>query len=298
MISPRSQHLLTRIQSREMLLGDGAWGTQMQALGLQSGECPEEWNLTRPDKIKQIAREYFEAGADLCLTNTFGANRFRLIRHGFADKVREFNLAGVNLSREAAAEFNGFVAASVGPTGEFMQPEGMLNEREMHEAFHEQIAVLKEGGADAICIETMYVLDEVLVAVKAASELNLLCMASMTFDSTPDGFRTMLGTTVAEATTALDRSSAQIIGTNCGNGIREMVQIAREMRTHTQKPLLVKSNAGLPEVVGGKMIYSETPEQMAAHLNELQSIGVSIIGGCCGTTPEHIRAFRAAIDKK
>jgi 5-methyltetrahydrofolate--homocysteine methyltransferase len=296
-MTTRIETLKKRIQSGEMLLCDGAWGTQMQKLGLQLGDCPEEWNVTRADTIKEIAREYFKCGIDLCLTNTFGGNRYRLVRHGFADQMREFNRAGAALSRQVADEFKGVVAASVGPTGEYIEPEGMLSKKEMYDAYFEQIAALKEGGADAVCIETMYVLDEALVAIEAAKAHGLFCMACMTFDSTPDGYKTMLGTTVEEATRALDSSSAEVIGTNCGNGITDMVKIARQMRSFTKKPLMVKSNAGLPEMVDGKAIYHETPAMMAASIAELKQLGTAIIGGCCGTTPEHIRTFRAEIDR-
>jgi len=293
--SSRLEKFKARLVAGDMLLFDGAWGTQMQKAGLQLGDCPEEWNLTRPDDIKNIAREYLKAGADIVLTNTFGGNRYRLVRHGFADKMREFNMAGAKLSREVADELGGLVAASVGPTGEYVEPEGMLKSSEMHHAYHEQIAALKEGGADAICIETMYVLDEALLAIQAARDLGMYTMACMTFDATPKGFQTMLGTTVQEASEALEKSGADVIGTNCGNGIGDMVKIAKQMRKFTTKPLLVKSNAGLPDMSSGSPVYKETPELMASHIQELKAAGVSIVGGCCGTTPEHIRAFRKAI---
>ncbi|HYG75364.1 MAG TPA: homocysteine S-methyltransferase family protein [Planctomycetota bacterium] len=293
--SARLDKFKEQLASGKIILSDGAWGTQMQKLGLQPGDCPEEWNVSRPDDVRQIAREYLAAGADFCLTNTFGANKYRLVRHGYAEKVREFNLLGAMLSRQASDEAGKFVAASVGPTGEFVQPEGMLTQGEMLVAFREQIEALKEGGVDAICIETMYVLDEALLAIQAAKECGLFCMATMTFDATPQGFKTMMGTPLDEAARALDASPADIIGTNCGNGIEEMVQIALQMRPHTKKPLLVKSNAGLPKMVHGISVYKETPQMMAARIADLKTAGVAIIGGCCGTTPEHIRAFRAAL---
>lgn len=295
-MSDRLQRFIERMKTGEMLMGDGAWGTQMQLMGLQSGDCPEEWNIIHPDKIKKIARDYFLAGSDLCLTNTFGGTKYRLVRHGFADKVGDFNRTGASLCRSVADEFTGLVAGSVGPTGEFLQPEGMLSEREMYEAFLEQMLALKEGGVDAICIETMYVLDEALAAIKAAGELGLFCMACMTFDATSDGFKTMHGTSVEAATRALDSAGADVIGTNCGNGIVDMVRIARQMRALTKKPLMVKSNAGLPEIADGRMLYLETHQMMASKIQELKEIGVSIVGGCCGTTPEHIRAFREKIN--
>jgi 5-methyltetrahydrofolate--homocysteine methyltransferase len=296
-MSDRLQKLIARLSAGEVLLGDGAWGTQLQRAGLAFGDCPEEWNASHPDDVRRIAREYLEAGADFCLTNTFGANRYRLTRHGYADRLREFNLAGVKLSREAAEPFSAVVAASVGPTGEFVQPEGMLSASEMRGSFREQMSVLKEAGADAVFVETMYVIDEAALAVETAKELGFFCFASVTFDSTPKGFKTMLGSSIRDSVEALDRAGADVIGSNCGNGIAEMAAIAREMRPLTHKPLMIKSNAGMPELINGAAVYNETPDSMARWLHELKTVGVSIVGGCCGTTPEHIRRFRAEIAK-
>jgi len=290
------ENFTQRLASGELLLGDGAWGTQMQALGLDLEDCPEEWNATHPDKVSQVARSYLQAGADFCITNTFGANRYRLNRFGLAERVRELNSAGLALSRQAADEFGKPVVASVGPTGEFIEPEGMLKTHEMYDAFREQMEALKENGAEAVCIETMYVLDEALAAIKAARDLGLFCFASMTYDSTPQGFRTMLGTTVAEATKALDAAGADVVGTNCGNGITQIAEIVRLMRPLTRKPLLARANAGLPEKDGKRFVYRDGPQFMASKVRDLREAGAAIIGGCCGTTPEHIRAFRAAID--
>lgn len=295
-MSERLQRLIGRMASGGMVLGDGAWGTQLQRMGLGFGDCPEEWNVSHPDQIRGLARDYLAAGADFCLTNTFGGNRYRLTRHGFSERLRELNLAGVRLSREAAQAFDAPVAASVGPTGEFVQPEGMLSVREMRLAFDEQMAVLKEGGADFVCVETMYVVDEAALAVEAAKQAGFFCMASMTFDSTPGGFKTMLGATLPQAVAALERAGADVIGSNCGNGIAEMAAIARQMRSLTTRPLIIKSNAGLPQMVGGVAVYGESPESMAHWIRELKDSGVSIVGGCCGTTPEHIRRFRAEMD--
>jgi 5-methyltetrahydrofolate--homocysteine methyltransferase len=295
-VSPRLQNLIDRLRAGEVLLADGAWGTRMQTLGLQAGDCPEEWNVSRPDEIRRIAREYFQAGADFCLTNTFGANRYRLVRHGFADKVRDFNREGMRLCFEIAAEFERVAAGSVGPTGEFIEPEGLLSRKEARAAFREQMEALKAGGAEWVCIETMYAVDEAVEAVKAAVELGLFCAACMTYDSDGrGGFQTMMGARVEEATHALDLAGADIVGSNCSNGIADMVRIASLMRPATRKPLMVKSNAGLPRKVDGQFVYDESPGMMAQKVAELKASGVAIIGGCCGTTPEHIAAFRAAI---
>ena len=288
--------LIDRIAAGELILGDGAWGTQLQRAGLDFGDCPEEWNASHPDRVRQVALDYLQAGADFCLTNTFGANRYRLTRHGYADRLVEFNRAGVRLSLEASAQHGGApVFASVGPTGEFVQPEGMLTAAEMRAAYDEQLAVLRDAGAAAVCIETMYVLDEALIAVAAARQAGLYCIASVTYDSHPDGFKTMLGSTVAEVVAALDQAGADIIGSNCGNGIAEMAALARQMKALTKKPLLIKANAGLPRMVGDHAIYGETPESMARWIPQFKALGVSIVGGCCGTTPEHIRKFRDEI---
>lgn len=295
-MSERLEKFKQRLAAGELLLGDGAWGTELQALGLDLEECPEEWNVTHPDKVSQVARGYFQAGADFCITNTFGANRYRLNGFGLAERVGELNRTGLALSLREAEEFGKLVVASVGPTGEFIEPEGMLKAQEMYDAFREQMTALKESGAEAVCIETMYVLDEALAAVRAARDLGLFCSACMTYDSTLQGFRTMLGTSVEEATRALDAAGADAVGTNCGNGIVQITEIVRLMRPLTRKPLLARANAGLPLQDGKRLIYRDEPEFMASKVRGLRDAGATIIGGCCGTTPEHIRAFRAAID--
>ena len=293
----RLDEFIARLKRGEMLLGDGAWGTQLQHLGLEFGACPEEWNVTQPEKVRGIARSYLEAGADFCLTNTFGANRYRLTRHGFADRLMDFNRAGVQLSLEAAEPYKGAVVlASIGPTGEFVQPEGMLSAAEMRAAFREQADILKAAGVDAVLVETMYVPEEAALAVEAAKQAGLFCMACITFDATPNGFKTMLGAGIREAVGALEQAQADVIGSNCGNGIEQMAAIAKAMRACTSKPLMIKSNAGLPTLQNGKAVYDETPESMARWLPELRASGVSIAGGCCGSTPDHIRAFRSVIN--
>jgi 5-methyltetrahydrofolate--homocysteine methyltransferase len=289
--------LLARLKDGEVLLADGAWGTQMQKQGLQLGDCPEEWNVTRAEDVLAIARGYFSAGSDFCLTNTFGGNRYRLTRQGFAARLPELNAAGLQISLKAAQEFKRAVAASVGPTGEYIEPEGMLSRAEMQTAYREQMDALKSAGAEAVCVETMYVVDEAVLAVKAAKELGLYCMANMTFDSTPEGYRTMLGATVGEATRAIDEAGADVVGSNCGNGIREMVEIARVMRQFTQKPLMLRSNAGLPRMIDNNPVYDETPQMMADAVKEMIDLGVNIVGGCCGTTPDHIKVLRELVDR-
>lgn len=287
---------MKRVQAGEVLVSDGAWGTELQKMGLPSGGCAEEWNASHPEQVKQLVRTYCKAGADMVLTNSFGGTRFRLMRHGHADQVKDFNASAARLSKEVAREFGAFVVASVGPTGEFVQPLGLVSEDEMYQAFKEQIAALKEGGADAVVVETIFALEEIRLAIKAAKDLGMICFATMTFDPGAQGFKTMMGVTVRDAARSLDAYGADVIGTNCGNGVENMVKIVSEMRAESKKPILVHSNAGLPQLVQGQVVYRESPEIMAAKVKELIAAGAGIIGGCCGTTPEHIKAFRQVVD--
>ena len=279
---------MERLKAGEVLLSDGAWGTELHKLGLESGACPEEWNVSHPEQVKQLVRGYLEAGADMVLAKSFGGTRFKLAKFGFAERVKEFNAAAARLSKQVAGEYGAFVAASVGPSGEFIEPLGLVTEQEMYEAFRDQIQALKEGGADAVVVETFFALEEIRLAIRAAKDVGMTCFATMTFDPAAAGFKTMMGISVPEAAKALDDAGADVIGTNCGNGIENMVKIVSEMRPHTAKPILVHSNAGIPQLVKGQVVYQETPEKMAAKVKDVIAAGARIIGGCCGTTPAHI----------
>lgn len=292
-----TERFLDRLQKGERLLADGAWGTQLNKLGLEDGECPEEWNVSRPDDIGGLARRYAEAGADIGLTNTYGGNKFRLKRHGLAGRVKEINLAGARVCRAVADEFGRFLAGCVGPSGELLEPKGLASRDEMYDAFHSQIEALKEGGVDGVVVETFSGLDEIELPIRAAKDLGLFCMATMTFDHAGTGFQSTAGVTPEVAARELEGFGADVIGTNCGHGIRDMAKIVGEMRPHTRKPILIQSNAGLPKLVNGEEVYGESPEWMAERVKELVEAGANIIGGCCGTTPDHIRSFRAALDK-
>jgi 5-methyltetrahydrofolate--homocysteine methyltransferase len=287
---------MERLKAGEALLSDGAWGTELYKLGLQAMECPEEWNVSHPEQVKQLVRGYLEAGADMVLTNSFGGTRFKLAKRGFPDRVKEFNTAAARLSKQAAEPYGAFVAASVGPSGELIEPLGLVTEPEMYEAFREQIQALKEGGADAVVVETFFALEEVLLAIRAAKDLGMTCLATMTFDLGVKGFKTMMGVSVPQAAKALDEAGADVVGTNCGNGIENMVKIVTEMRPHTKKPILVHFNAGDPKLAKGQVLFEEAPEKMAVKVNDLIAAGAGIIGGCCGTTPAHIQAFRKVLD--
>ncbi len=288
--------LLERLAEKRILVSDGAWGTMLQREGLPVGHCPEEWNGSHPAAVRGIAAAYAKAGSDLVLTNTFGGSGPKLSKMGQGGRVAELNAAGVRLSREGAP--GAVVAASIGPTGEFLEPYGDLEEEEMEAIFREQIAACLEGGAQAVCIETMSAVEEAACAVRAARGLDAsidVC-ATMTFDVVPDGYRTMMGVSPEQAVEALTAAGADVLGSNCGNGMEQMIPLVRAFRACTEKPLLVHANAGVPELVDGETVFRQNAGEMAARVEALLDAGADLVGGCCGTTPEHIAAMRAAVD--
>ena len=281
---------------RKVLVSDGAWGTFLQRSGLKPGECPEEWCLSHQDIVKGIAESYVDAGSDMIETNSFGGTSFKLSYYGLGDRVGEINETAARLSREVAGD-DKWVIASVGPTGKLLLM-GDVTEDEMYEAFSEQVIALERGGADAICIETMTDATEASIAIRAAKEKTALeVISTFTFDKIANGeYRTMMGITPTEAVNAAIKAGADIVGTNCGNGLGDMVGVVAEIRkTFNDVPILVHANAGLPCRENGVDIFPETPEQMAALVPEILRAGANIIGGCCGTTPQHIAAIRQAV---
>ena len=287
--------LLDRLASGDLLISDGATGTYLQDHGLEPGGCPEEFNASQPDVVKGMARDYFAAGSDMVLTNSFGANRFMLEKYGYGDRVAELNKLAAQHARSQSGPER-YVIGSVGPTGEFLEPLGAISREEMLDAFVGQVTALEEGGADGVVIETMSALEESVLAVEAAKEnTKLTVMATMVFDRGPRGFFTMMGVTPERAVKELAAAGADVTGTNCGNGIDLMVELARQMREATDGPLLVHSNAGIPAYRSGVIVYPESPEYMVERFKTLAGMGINILGGCCGTGPEHIRALVAAV---
>jgi 5-methyltetrahydrofolate--homocysteine methyltransferase len=291
---------LKRVARGDVLISDGAMGTFLHAKGLQPGECPESWCISHPDVVRSIAEAYITAGSDVIETNSFGGNSFKLAAYGVADQVREFNRAAAALAKEAMRD-KGFVAASIGPTGHIVQDEGGdVTPEQLYQGFKEQAIALAEGGADAICIETMSSLAEAVQAVKAAREnTSLAVVCTFTFQAGVKGFRTMMGVKPERAATEAVAAGADVIGTNCGNGIANMIEIVKRMRAACPGvPILVHANAGAPVVEDGKTVFKETPEFMASRIGELIEAGANIVGGCCGTTPEHIAAMAAAVARR
>lgn len=281
-----------------ILLSDGATGTELYRRGLPQGTCIEEWNLSHPDAVRSVSIDYLAAGSDIVETNTLGASRLMLARHGLAEQAAEINRRSARLAREAAGE-DRIVFGSVGPTGDLLKPFGTRTETEMVAAFAEQMIALAEGGVDAICIETQISLDEALAALKAARENTELPVAvTMTFKKTPKGeFRTVMGDSPERMAERLGEAGASIIGSNCGQGPVEMLELCRALRPLTSLPLMIQSNAGLPTMQDGETVFKATAQEMAEVCIELARAGASIIGGCCGTAPPHIRAMREALDR-
>ena len=285
-----------RVLMKETLVSDGATGTWLQGHGLEPGDSPELFNLSNPKLITQMAREYFNAGSDMVLTNTFGGNKFMLTKYHQGGNVFEVNKAAAENSRNAVKNDSfQYVIGSVGPTGEFIEPLGSVSREQMKDVFIEQIEGMKSGGVDGILVETMFALDEAQVAVEAAKSLKVFVMATMTFTLGPRGFFTMTGVTPAQATKELEATGADVVGANCGNGIDNMILIAEMIRKSTTLPMLIHSNAGIPTLEKKDIKYPETPEYMKSRFCKLQEVGVDIIGGCCGTTPRHIQEMSKLI---
>lgn len=291
------KNLLERVASGEILISDGATGTYLQAHGLEAGGCPEAMNEAQPTVIQGMAAEYFAAGSDMVETNSFGGSRYMLKKYDFGDRVDDFNRLAAEHARSAAPD-GCLVLGSVGPTGEFLEPNGTATEEEMYDVFAEQARGLAAGGVDAFCIETMSDLGEIGLAIRAAKDSSgLPVVATMTFDKGPRGYFTMMGTTPADAAQRLGEAGADVVGTNCGLAIDHMIEIIAAMRGATDRPILTHVNAGLPKIVDKEIVYPDTPDLMAERMTKVVAAGANIVGGCCGTGPDHIRAFVKALKR-
>jgi len=289
--------LLARLAAGERLVGDGAMGTMLFQRGLEPGRPPESITLSHPGVLEEIARLYLDAGSDILQTNTFGGSPLKLALHGLDAETEAINRDAVLAVRRVAGD-RACVVASVGPSGRLLEPYGDVSAAAVSESFRRQLAALCAAGVDGVIVETMTDLAEAQLAVRAAKEVSpgIPVLATMTFDATPRGFFTIMGVSVAAAAAGLLEAGADAVGSNCGSGIEQMVQVAREFRRHTAVPLVIQANAGLPKLVDGRLEYDETPAFFADKARGLAEPGVSVIGGCCGTTPGHIAALRAMVD--
>jgi len=291
------QSFMEKVKSGKPLLCDGAMGSLLMERGLKQGECPEHLNLTQPEIIEDVTRLYLEAGADLIQSNTFGASPMKLSDYGLADKTEEINKAGVSLAKKVLGD-KAYVYGSCGPSGKILQPFGDGEPDDLQHGFERQLRSMVEAGVDVIFIETMTDLNEAKIALRAAKKVaaKISVVACMTFDVTPKGIFTMMGNRLADVAAELESAGADVIGSNCGNGLDKMIQIAVALKKLSTLPLIIQSNAGLPVNKDGQIVYPETAEMFAAKVVDLINAGVSIVGGCCGTTPDTIRAMRKTID--
>jgi 5-methyltetrahydrofolate--homocysteine methyltransferase len=283
-----------RAALRGRLLADGGMGTELFARGL-AGDCPERWNAEKPDVVRAIQRAYVDAGAQLLLTNTFGATAWKLEKSGHVADQERFCRAAAEVALAAAAG-RAWVLADVGPTGELPAPYGTHAVEEFEAVFEQQIAILAAAGAHGVAVESMMSAVEAAAAVRAAKRAcGLPVVASMTYNAGAQGYRTMMGETVAGATEALLDAGADVVGANCGLGAAQMAEVVAEVRAATDRPVWAKPNAGQPRLDGDRTVFDEPPDAWAAQVPAILDAGATVVGGCCGTTPEHIARARAAV---
>ena len=284
---------------RRTIVCDGGMGTQLMARGMQVGTCPETWNTSHPQDVKAIHAAYRDAGCDLLTTNTFGGTKTSLDKHGHGGEAALLNEAGAKLARSAAGD-NCLVLGDVGPFGDFLEPVGDMTPEQLDAIFTEQLQALSAGGVDAVIIETMSDTAEMAVAIRAAKKLQVWpVIATYAFAHGETGvFRTMMGPTVADAVRAAIKAGADVVGANCGTSLSldDYVKLAEQLvKAAGSTPVILQPNAGAPQMTGGKLSYLAKPQEMAELARRLVASGVKIVGGCCGTTPDHLKAVAAAL---
>jgi len=290
------ERLLDALRRGATFVGDGGMGTELQRAGLEPGGCGDAWNLTHPEAVQGIQRHYVDAGAQIILTNTFGTNQFVLSRYDLADRVADIARAAA-INARAAAGTRAYVLGDIGPCGGFLEPLGDISAEALAATWHIAIKAMMDDGIDGVIFETMTALDEITLGIGVARALNVpLIVASMAYDPVRDGgFKTMMGVSPTEGARACVEAGASVVGANCGRAEPEdFVAIARGMRAATDAPLMLQPNAGQPTLVGDAIVYPRDPASLAPALVEL-SHHAAIVGGCCGTTPAHIAAYRAAL---
>jgi 5-methyltetrahydrofolate--homocysteine methyltransferase len=297
-----TKNLLQEACLERRLVCDGAMGTQLMLAGLETGGCGEIWNLTHPERVLAIQRSYVEAGADCIITNTFGASRIMLKRHGHEDKLVEVNQAGVQIAREAFGDRDGYVLGDLGPLGAILEPYGDLPASDARAAYEEQAVVLVNAGVDAIIIETQTSLEEIGVAIDAAKAAGAPCIiASLAYDLSADKtfFVTMMGVKPDAAGKFVEEKGAHIVALNCGTRLTmaDVGKVVRLYRDNCKLPTMGQPNAGLPVLEKGKAVYKQSPEEMALGVPEALAAGTNIIGSCCGSTPDHTRAIHRIVEE-
>jgi 5-methyltetrahydrofolate--homocysteine methyltransferase len=293
--------LLETLRARRLVC-DGAMGTQLMLAGLANGDCGEAWNLSHPERVLKIQRNYVEAGADCLITNTFGGSRLMLKRHGHVEHLRQINQSGARIAREAFGGREGFVLGDLGPLGAILEPYGDLPQDEANAAYEEQARALVEAGVDAIIIETQTSLEETGVAIDAAKAAGApAIIVSLAYDLSQDKsfYVTMMGVKPEDAAQFAGERGANIIALNCGTGMdmSSAAMVAKKYRSACNLPVMVQPNAGLPVLENMKAVYKQLPADMAKNVPDAISAGANIIGSCCGSTPEHTRAIREVVEK-
>jgi len=283
---------ILELAKKRVVLFDGGMGSTIVSLGLPEGECPESWNLTHSEVIREIHRKYLEAGSDVIETNTFGANRLRLASFGYDAQVEEINARAVEITKEVCPE-DKFVAGNIGPCGGFLKPVGKFSIEELEESFLEQVKALAFAQVDFFSIETMYDLREALAVVRAVKRVSdLPIFVSMTFDKKPKGYFTMMGNTLSEFAREAKKAGADVIGANCTLGSDGMIGLVEELRKNTDLPIIAQPNAGKPELIQKRLTYPQNPKSFAEDTIKIVKMGANFVGGCCGTTPEFISEIR------
>jgi 5-methyltetrahydrofolate--homocysteine methyltransferase len=293
------ENILDRLKCGDVIVGDGALGTMLMQRGLKHREPPESFNILKPQVLTEIASLYLEAGSEIVSTNTFGASPLRLQQFSMEKDTEILNRNAVEAVRSAVGN-KAYVSGSIGPSAKMIKPSGDSSPEKILASFKRQSSALLEAGVDMICIETMTDVAEAVLALQAVRSLSpkIPIMATVTFGKIPRGYFTLMGHSIKDSASILQSAGADIVGSNCGNGTEAMVEIAREFRKYTDTPIAIQSNAGLPASDKGVLVYPETPEYFSEKAGQLIDIGVQIIGGCCGTTPDHIRAVRKIVDAR
>lgn len=292
----RPESLLSMIQEKGAVI-DGAMGTMLMQAGLESGKAPETWILEKPEEVLKVHQAYADAGADILITNSFGGNSIKLKKAGLDKNADEINETAAGLAKSVAKD-KCFVAGNIGPCGELLQPMGLLTDEEVKNSFTRQAKVLAKNGVDLFLLQTFYSLQEMKLAIEGIQSISgIPIIASMTFQENPKGFATMMGDKVGDSMKALMDAGTSVVGTNCSLGSESMISLAREVRSAVSIPVVIEPNAGIPEVINGKTIYNENAETFAENIVRIKALGVDVIGGCCGTTPEHIRQTVLALNR-